>query len=165
MSKSIRNTVFTSILLVLTGLGVSWNEVVALQRTPVAIGQSVLAEFSGGERTVGSFQLNVEISRQEMLLGQTQVVTIQTLPFADLDLVLKKNDGTFDEQLTTHVSADELGRYSWQFRLNDFRSVGTLEVIVKAILGVETSAARKIFTLQTWNNSESREEFFYPILP
>jgi len=165
MSKTIRNTLFTALILVLTGLGVSWNEDIARQKTPVAIGETVLAEFSAAELASGDLSLEVDLSRQTILLGQYQVVTIQTLPFADLDLALRLPDGQFDASQTTRKTADELGRYRWRFQVDDFQSIGRMEVLVKAGLGAQRAAIRQAFVVQTWNLAAPKEEFVYPILP
>lgn len=165
MSKSIRNTFFTAILLVLTGLGVSWNEEVARQRNPVAIGEIVLAEFSAGEQATGDIKLDIELSRSQALLGQTQVVTINTLPFTDLNLAVRLPDGSFDDNLTRRVSADELGRYNWLLPLSDFKMAGQIEVFVMADLKGQTAASRKTFSVQTWQVDKLREEFLYPLVP
>ncbi len=165
MSKSIRNTVFTAALLALTGFGVSWNEEVARQQTPVAIGQSVLAEFSGREQTTGTLQLETELSRDTVLLGQYQVVTIRTAPFAELDLALQRPTGEFDTHLTRQAEADELGVYRWRFLINDFELVGSPIVLVKAGAGDQYAASRRSFTVQTWSSAEPMEEARHPIIP
>lgn len=165
MSKTLRNTLFTALLLGLTGLGVSWNEEIARERTPIAIGETVLAEFSGQEQSTGNMKLEVELSRAAVLLGQYQVVTIETLPFADLDLALQKADGQFVVEQTLRSTADELGRYQWRFRVNDFGSVGPLQALVRASLGDKSAARRSSFVVQTWNEAKQREEFLHPIVP
>lgn len=165
MSKSIRNTFFTIIALVLTGLGVSWNEEVARQRTPVAIGETVLAEFAGQERSAGDFRLDVELSRSQVLLGQFQVVSIRALPFAELDLALRYQDGTYSGGQSRRVAADELGRYTWRFQVDDFKAIGPVEVLVKATAGEQSAAQRTVFSVQTWSKSAPTEEFTYPLLP
>lgn len=153
------------VALVLTGLGVSWNEDIARQRTPVAIGETVLAEFSGQEQSTGDFTLETDISRTQVLLGQYQVVTIRTVPFAELDLALRNQDGVFQAEHNRHVTADELGRYTWRFQVDDFRSLGTVEVLVKATAGKLSAARRVVFTVQTWSKSNQSEEFSYPLVP
>lgn len=165
MPKSIRNTLFTAVLLALTGFGVSWNEEIARQQTPVAIGQSVLAEFSGREQTAGSLRLDTELSRDTVLLGQYQVVTIRTVPFAELDLALQRPTGEFDANLTRKAEADELGVYRWRFLVNDFGLVGSPIVLVKAKAGDEYAARRRSFVAQTWSSTNATEETRHPILP
>lgn len=165
MSKTIRNTLFTALLLTLTALGVNWNEEIARQATPVAIGQAVLAEFSGGEQSNGDLNLEIQLSRPTVLLGQYQVVSIQTVPFAELDLALLNSDGLFDAKLTRHATADELGAYRWRFQQNDFAAVGLVSVLVRARAGDQLAASRATFTLQTWSIGQQREEFRYPLLP
>jgi hypothetical protein len=165
MSKSIRNTFFTIVALVLTGLGVSWNEEVARQRTPVAIGQTVLAEFAGQEQSAGDFRLELELSRSTVLLGQFQVVTLRALPYSDLELTVRYQDGSFASNLSRRVTADELGRYTWRFQVNDFKAIGPVEVLAKATAGDRTAARRTLFTVQTWSKSVTTEEFTYPLVP
>lgn len=165
MSKSIRNTFFTIIALVLTGLGVTWNEEVARQRTPVAIGQTVLAEFAGQEQSTGDFRLDVDLSRSQVLLGQFQVISIRAVPFAELDLALRYQDGTYGGGHSRHVAADELGRFTWRIQVDDFKAIGPVEVLVKATAGDQSAARRTVFSVQTWSKSTSTEEFTYPLIP
>ncbi len=165
MSKTIRNTLFTVAILTLTALGVEWNREIAKQQTPVAIGETVLAEFAGGEASSGQFNLEVKLSRTNVLLGQYQVVSVQTLPFAQLDIALIKPDGTFDQEQTVRAVADELGRYSQRFRLDDFHALGRFELMIKARSGDQSAASRAVFTLQTWDRPAAKEEILHPILP
>lgn len=161
--KTIRNTTFTVIVVVLTGVGVAWNKRTVAERQPVAIGQTVLAEVSSGKRQ--DFKLKVELSRSTVKLGQYQVITITALPFSNLHIVATSGNGNYERPETRRVTADETGRYSFRFKVADFHDLGMFTIAVKASSGAESANATETFTVQAWGKDDGSGDFVYPLLP
>jgi len=163
MNKTIRNTVFTFVALGLTALGVTWNQEIIAARSPIAIGTSVLA---GSDELARDFPLTLTLSREVVRLGQYQVVTIRTQPFANLDVVTVDPTGSHSREETFQTTADETGRYAFRFQVNNFRELGTFQVFVRATLGTAVAEAKDTFVVETWNPEKpATDEFSYPLLP
>jgi hypothetical protein len=162
-AKAVRNTVFTVAVLALTAVGVQWNEQVAGHRRPVAVNQAVLAQ---AVNVRDDFPLKLELSRDVVRLGQVQVVSVETSPFADLEIIATGPDGSSDRAETFATTADETGRFSFRFKLDDFRDLGSFTLTVKARLGNGTSYEQKSFMVETWQpDSAKNEEYTHQLLP
>ncbi|QQG50334.1 MAG: hypothetical protein HZB70_02035 [Candidatus Berkelbacteria bacterium] len=161
--KTIRNTVFTGAVVVLTGAGVAWNKQSAAQREPISIAQTVLAEAGNSSRQ--DFKLKLELSRKVMKLGQYQVVTVTALPFAELNIVAAGSNGNYERPETRQVNADETGRYSYRFKVSDFHDIGLFRITVHGSVNRQTASAEESFTVQAWGKDDEKNDFVYPLLP
>ncbi len=165
MPKAIRNTCFTFLALIVTAFGVHGNKRIAETHKPVANRLAVLADETLLSNVENSFPLTVELSRPVVRLGELQFVTIETRPFTDINVMAIGPNGQIDNDGTFNARADELGKYSFRFKLNDFRQLGSFRLIVKANLAGQQSVAEQSFKLQTWVDDHKEEEFVYPLLP
>lgn len=172
MSRAIRNTFFTIVALIMTTVGLEWNEDTARQNNPVAISQAVLAsQLETEEETEEqNFPLTIDFSRQVIRLGQTQRVTFTTVPGAKLDIVTQYPNGSINNSQTLKVTADENGQYRQKYKLDNFRFLGVFHVSVIATIENRTNTALEKYVLQTWveKNSELENaitDYQYPLLP
>jgi hypothetical protein len=164
--KTIRNTAFTVLALGLVSFGVSWNEQVARTREPVAIGPAVLAQIGDNLSQQSDFPLHLELSRTVVRLGQFQVVTIQTRPFADLEIVTSDPTGNSNRPETFTATASETGQYKFRFKLDNFRELGQFVISARATTGPQQAYAQGTFVLQTWHEEPKVDEvFFHPLVP
>lgn len=167
MIKLIRNTAFTIVAIGLTTLGLYWNKEIALRHDPVAIGRSVLASQTLG-LTEQIFPLSISFSRPVMKLGQSQEMTIKTVPFAELDIVTTYPDGTIDNPQTIHAKADNKGNFKMKYKLNDFGHLGVIKAAVVATSETKTSEAAQVFALQPWSadtNDQGDDRYVHPLVP
>lgn len=172
MSRALRNTFFTIAALVMTTIGLSWNEDTIKSRDPLAISQAVLASQpeQPEAETPQPFELKIEFSRQVVRLGQTQTVTIATVPGADLEIITQYPNGSINNSQTLKAKADENGRFIQRYKMDDFHFLGVFHVSVLATIENRTATALEKFILQTWISSapELTEEitsYRYPLLP
>lgn len=167
LTKTVRNTIFTIIVVILTGLGVVWNKNSIDRQKPVAIGQTVLADVSATGSAQDDFPLHVELSRSVVRLGQYQVVSISTQPFAELNIVTSGSNNRYERPETFRTTADETGKYVFRFRLDDFHDLGQFELVVQAKLADQRASAKQVFELKSWAEKEkvSEEKFLYPLVP
>lgn len=172
MFKIVRNTAFTALALVLTAVGLSWNSRVALKNDPVAISQAVLASQTDQPVSDDNQQipLEVDLSRKTVRLGQLQVVTITTVPGAELDIVTQYPDGSVNNSQTVRVVADQNGRYIQRYRLDNFRHLGVFHKTVVATTPTRTTTVGRKFVLQSWAKdqpglAEEVTGYKHPLVP
>ncbi len=174
MSRTLRNTFFTIAALVMTTLGLNWNEYIAKKSDPVAISQAVLASQEEAaatkDDTVKQFKLEIELSRQVVRLGQTQVVTITTVPNANLDIVTQYPNGSINNSQTIKAKADENGLFTQKYKLDDFHFLGVFHISVIATTKNRTATDLEKFVLQTWIKdqpglTEEVTNYKYPLVP
>ncbi|MEX0594585.1 MAG: hypothetical protein WD157_00600 [Patescibacteria group bacterium] len=171
MSRTIRNTFFTIVALILTTIGLGWNKDIAKENDPVTISQAVLASQTDASSTKEQpFPLKIEFSRQVVRLGQTQVVTINTLANAQLDIVTQYPNGSINNSQTLKAKADSNGQFIQKYKLDDFHFLGVFHVSVVATTKNRTSTDLEKFVLQTWISDQSElinevTEYKYPLVP
>lgn len=167
MMKLVRNTLFTIVALGLTTLGLHWNKEIARQHDPLAIGRSVLAS-QNLDTADQVFPLSISFSRPVMKLGQTQEMTIQTVPFAQLDVAVNFPDGSIFSEQTRRVVADQAGKFQVRFKINDFQHLGVAKAAVVAISNTKSSEATQVFAIQPWSadtTDESDDRYVHPLVP
>jgi len=170
MGKLIRNTLFTATVLSLTALGLGWNRgSVGVKRDPAQIDQAVLAS-SVLNQNQQDFPLQLAWSRQPLKLGQYQVLTITTVPQAELEIVTIYPDGRSNNPQTQTAVADQDGQYQLRFQLDDFRLLGRFYTYVTAVSGGRVSAANNQFDLETWGlagdtPTAPASAYVHPLLP
>lgn len=140
MNKVVRNTVFTIILLVLTGLGLNWNTALLAKDQPLSIEKSVVSA-----QTTGSFNVGVTFNKSSVTLGQNQTISIVTEPNANLKIVVQYAGGIVDEAFTARTNPD--GSYIFGFTENNFRNTGVVIVKVLATSDKQTSQGEAEFNL------------------
>ena len=171
MSRTLRNTFFTIAALVMTTAGLSWNRDIDKKTDPVAISQAVLAsQPQNTENKDQSFKLDIEFSRQVVRLGQTQVVTISTVPNAELEIVTQYPNGSINNSQTIKAKADKSGQFIQKYKLDDFHFLGVFHVSVVATTKNRTSTDLEKFILQTWiaDQPDLAKEitgYKYPLVP
>lgn len=171
MSRTLRNTFFTIVVLVLTTVGLSWNRTTTQQRNPVTISEAVLAsqtEPSNSEEQ--PFPLTVSFSREIVRLGQTQTVTFTTVPNAQLEIVTQYPNGSVNNSQTQKVTVDQTGIYTQKYKLDDFHFLGVFHVSAIAYTNNRTATASEKFVLQTWTKTnkevlEQVTDYRYPLVP
>ena len=172
MSRVIRNTFFTIVVLIMTTVGLEWNKDIAKQNDPVTISQAVLAsQLEIKEATEDQvFPLEISFSRQVVRLGQYQVVTFRTVPRAKLDIVTQYPNGSINNSQTLRAVADENGVFTQKYKLDNFRFLGVFHVSAIATIKNRTNTVLEKFVLQTWvKNQPGLEEditnYQYPLIP
>lgn len=169
MGKSIRNTLFTAVVLTLAALGISWNrQAVESKRPPINVSPAVLA-FDSLNQPDQSFPLKLEFSRPKLKLGQYQLLTINTEPNAQLEITTTYPDGSTDNPQTLVATSDENGQYQLRFQLNDFKLLGSFFTYVHSVNNGQTADTSGQFSLDTWAADEtpapSDTTYVYPLLP
>ncbi len=166
MSKMVRNSIFTLIVLALTAVGLNWNKSLVRHSDPVQISSTVLsAEATNTEQT---FPLAVEFAKPRVKLGQTQEMKITTVPNATLEIVTVYPDGSVNNAQTLRATADETGHFKLKFKLDDFSYLGVFETRVLARSNMQTSHGSARFALQSWtpiDRAVSEDGYVYPLLP
>lgn len=166
MSKMVRNSIFTLIILALTAVGLNWNKSVVRHSDPVQISSTVLS--SETTNTKQAFPLSVEFAQSRVKLGQVQEMKITTAPNATLEIVTVYPDGSVNNAQTLRAAADETGRFRLKFKLDDFGYLGVFETRVLAYSNSQVSQGSARFALQTWtpdNKAVSDDGYIYPLLP
>lgn len=166
MSKTVRNSIFTTFVVLLTAVGLNWNKQIAHQANPVAIGQSVLA--SDVKDAAINFPLSVKFSRPRLELGQTQQLIVKTAPAATLDIATVYPDGSVVNDQTLRTTADDQGRYTLRFTVDSFRDLGRFQtVVVVTTVGGQKAKASSTFLAVSPNyvGEKSLTRYFYPLVP
>lgn len=166
MSKIIRNSIFTVIVLILTAIGLSWNKQIVRSGDPVQISNTVLSVAS--TKVKQPFPLSVEFSKTHIKLGQYQEMKITTAANAKLEIVTVYPNGNVNNPQTLRASADETGRFFLKFKLDDFADLGVFETRVLARANDQQSQDAARFALQTWfqtSKSLDQDGYIYPLLP
>lgn len=166
MSKVVRNTVFTLVILALTAFGLGWNKQKLQKTDPVRISQNVLSSVESDDEQ--PFKLELKFDRSHVKLGQYQEMSIQTEPFAELEIVTVYPNGSINNPQTLRATASETGQYANKFKLTDFAHLGVFETVVRATLGDKSAKTTGRFALQTWIQADKalgNDEYIYPILP
>jgi len=166
MSKMVRNSIFTLIILALTAVGLNWNKNIVRHSDPVQISSTVLS----AETTITkqAFPLLVEFAQPRVKLGQTQEMKITTVPNATLEIVTVYPDGSVNNAQTLRAAADETGRFKIKFKLDDFSYLGVFETRVLAHSNGQESRSSARFALHSWapeNKAVSEDGYVYPLLP
>lgn len=166
MSKVVRNTVFTAVALALTVIGIHWNKDLTLQADPLAVNRSVVASQPNGQG-VQNFPLEIKFYHPEMKLGQTQQLSVATVPFAELEIVTAYPNGSTNNDQTLIAKADQNGRFELRYKLNSFDDLGVFRTSVVATSATKTSDATSVFVLQPWatGNNPDESEYIHPLLP
>lgn len=170
MAKSIRNTLFTAVILSLTALGLSWNrQAIGRYQPPFTTSPAALA-FTSVTETSQTFPLALEFSRPQLKLGQYQLLQVTTVANAQLEIVTIYPDGSQSNPQTLVGSADAQGRYRLRFQLDDFHLLGKFLTTVRAISNGQVAQTNAQFSLETWalDNPESLDDtnyYVYPLLP
>ncbi|MEK7202176.1 MAG: hypothetical protein AAB669_01435 [Patescibacteria group bacterium] len=166
MSKMVRNSIFTLIILALTAVGLSWNKRIVRYGDPVQISNTVLsAEAFNVDQP---FSLKVEYVQQRLKLGQTQEMKITTVANAKLEIVTVYPNGSVNHAQTLRATADETGRYKLKFKLDDFGYLGVFETRVLARANNQEARSSARFALQTWTPDDSAistDGYVYPLVP
>ncbi|MEX1051872.1 MAG: hypothetical protein WEC83_00585 [Patescibacteria group bacterium] len=171
MSRTLRNTFFTIVVLILTTLGLSWNRETAAQHDPVTISQAVLAsrvENSAAQEQL--FPLTINFTRQVVRLGQSQTITFTTVPGAQLEIVTQYPNGSVNNSQTVKVTVDDTGSFVQKYKLDDFHFLGVFHVSAVAYTENRTATASEKFVLQTWTKASSElldevTDYRYPLVP
>ncbi|MCR4306992.1 MAG: hypothetical protein NUV80_00315 [Candidatus Berkelbacteria bacterium] len=166
MSKMVRNSIFTLIVLALTAVGLSWNKQIVRHADPVQISNTVLSSETQGDRQ--SFPLKIEFTQTRVKLGQTQELKITTIANATLEIVTVYPDGSVNHAQTLRATADETGRYKLKFKLDDFSYLGVFETRVLAHSNNQEAQSSARFALQTWTPEDkaiNQDGYVYPLLP
>lgn len=166
MGKVIRNTIFTLIALGLTAIGLGWTHKISNLNNPVQISSLVLSASKSAHQ---AFPLTLEFARSYVKLGQYQELTVSTLPNAELEIVTVYPNGSINNPQTLNATADETGKYSMKFKLDDFAYLGVFETKVLARANNSQSQTTGRFAVQTWNQAnnglDSSSGYVYPLLP
>jgi len=166
-SKSIRNTAFTLIILVLTAVGLEWNnQVVKNRRAELAANSSVVS--SSNSKNSSSVSLEITIDKPQIKVSETFELTILTNPNAALEISLfsPKPDVT---PIRTTAQADGDGKYVYIYQMNDYNFLGRVVVEAVATSNKKSTTITDTFLLDTWGTSltESIPQFkyIYPLVP
>ncbi len=166
MSKLVRNSIFTLIILILTALGLGWNKSIVRRGDPVQISSAVLSAQS--VETHSPFSLAVKFAEPRLKLGQYQEMEISTVVGASLEIVTVYPNGSIDNPQTLRAVADETGQYKLRFKLDDFAFLGVFEARVIARSNGQVARASTRFALQTWAPAETaldKDGYVYPLVP
>lgn len=166
MLKIVRNTAFTALALVLTAVGLNWNQEIARERDPVAISQAVLAKKEVAANS--DLPLEVEISRPNIKLNQYQTITIKTAPRSSLEIITVYPNGSINNPQTLTTVTDNNGHYELRFKLDNWHYLGLFRVIVTVQANSKTSRVERQFVLQTWSEPQrdlTQPPYIYPLLP
>ncbi|MDP3993244.1 MAG: hypothetical protein Q8Q05_03495 [bacterium] len=166
MSKLVRNSIFTLVILALTAVGLSWNKQIVRRGDPVQISNTVLSAET--TNTNQPFLLKIEFAQQRLKLGQTQEMKISTVANATLEIVTVYPDGSVNHAQTLRATADETGRYKLKFKLDDFGYLGVFETRVLAQANNQEFRSSARFALQSWtpdDSSISTDGYVYPLVP
>src|SRR6476620_8264320 len=129
MWKIVRNTIFTAAVVALTALGLQWHSRVAHSQSFVAAGTTVLAGQTFNS-TSPDFPLTVSFNSDRVRLGQSETVTITTLPGASLDVVTQYADSSTNNPSTFQGKADGDGTRVFNVTIDDFHNLGLVRVSV-----------------------------------
>ncbi len=171
MSRTLRNTFFTIVALILTTLGLNWNREITVQRDPVTISEAVLASQNEASQTEEQpFPLAITFSREVVRLGQSQTVTFTTVPGAELEIVTQYPNGSVNNSQTLKMTVDGSGSYVQKYKLDDFHFLGVFHVTAVAYTNNRTATASEKFVLQTWTKSspaalDEVTNYRYPLVP
>ena len=149
MNKVVRNTIYTVLAITMTSVGLKWNKVVNAPHQPIALQKAVLASDAFTYTTSLQFPLSITFDKPAVSLGQLQTVTINTVPFANLDIVTKYPDNTVDHPQSLTAKGDGNGVYSLTFKVSDFHYLGSFQVNVVASSGNQTSQTFDQFVVKT----------------
>lgn len=168
MAKTIRNTLFTLVVLSLTAVGINWSRQTNQRQTQLAVGRAALAglTISAGD-LLRDFPLEVSL-KPVIDLGQNQTIAIRTQPFADLEILIIAADGQPNSNISQKAVADELGLSTYTFKSSDFHQLGIFQVLVTADLGSSRSQEQDQFIVQTGSEvgqSSSAFGYQFPIIP
>lgn len=172
MSRTLRNTFFTIVALILTTIGLSWNRETIEKRDPLTISQAVLASQVEESSTVQEqpFPLTISFTRDVVRLGQTQTVTFTTVPGAELEIVTQYPNGSVNNAQTLKTTADNSGVFVQKYKLDDFHFLGVFHVTAIAYTANRTASVSEKFVLQTWTKPspavlDEVTNYRYPLVP
>jgi hypothetical protein len=166
MLKIIRNTVFTATVLILTAVGIRWNNDVQAAKNPVSLGQTILASQSLGPVTP-DFPLTISMSAPQLRLGETETISVATVPNASLDIITQYPDDSVNHPQTFTATANNAGDYSFNIPVSDFRYLGVFRVSVAATSGSKTTEAVANFAVISWQETAGSPagQYVYPLAP
>lgn len=163
--KSIRNTSFTLIVLVLAAIALSWNHQVIIERlTSLQAASPPAVEPTSGN----SLPLQVYVESSSVKVGGTFKATIATKPSANLSIQLVSPKAGVTSVLET-AKADNDGYYVFQHQMSDYNFVGRVGLVVTTTLGETKNTRSMSFILDTWGGSLSNElpqtSYQHPLVP
>lgn len=165
MWKIVRNSVFTVAVVALTAFGLKWNKSVTASFNPFSLNQTVAASQSSLPIQT-SFPLTLTLSAPQIRLGQTQTVSIATVPNAELEIVTQYPDGSINHPQSLHAVADGGGNYTLNIAVDDFHNLGAFRVSVVAISATKTAEAVSNFVVTSWQPTDSSQpHYLYPLVP
>jgi hypothetical protein len=140
MYKTIRDAVFTVIMLVLTAIGLNWNTTALQKQEPSIVSQSVLNAHAST-----TFPIDISFAQASVNLGQEQKINLATNANSQLKIMVEYADGTVAQAF--QASANNDGTYALNFSGNNFREVGVVVVMIVAKSGNQTSQVESEFNL------------------
>jgi len=171
MKKAIRNTVFTVIAVSLTATSISWNKKVQGSQ-PIRERLSETTAVLAVQETPAAeaFAFKLSVAKPYLKLNQSQVVTIETLPNTQLEIVVSYPNGSVNNSLTRTVNSDEKGQYRFDFKLSDFRFLGLFQISVTATNEDKVQTKTSRFILQRWIDAEGNlpsdeQNYLFPLEP
>lgn len=159
MSKTIRNTFFTISILVLTSVGLKWHKAVGASQADPALSPSLLAGAQSG--LTPAFAVTADYLRPIVELGQTQLLTITTVPGSVVEVTTRTTDGQVVHALTKRVTS-QTGLVTLRTKLTKFDELGPITTIIRATNGGQAVVQTLRFqTVAAAQNDHHR----YPLLP
>jgi len=163
--KTIRNTSFTLIVLVLAAIALSWNHQVIIERLTSLQAASPPAVTS----TSGSIlPLQVYAESSPVKVGGTFEATIMTKPNANLSIQLISPKAGVTSVFETAQTTSS-GYYIFQHQMSDYNFVGRVSLVVTVTSGETKNVRATSFILDTWGGSLSSElpqtSYQHPLVP
>ncbi len=161
----IRNTAFTAVAVVLTALGLRWHGLVA--QAPLVLNAQAVALASQNAETSPDFPLKISFNAPQVHLGQTETVTVATLPGAQLDVVTQYPDGSTNNTGTFQLAAGASGRLSFNVTIADFHNLGLVRISAVATISSKTTQAIDQFQVTPWQlpGGGQPSDYQFPLAP
>lgn len=166
MFKTIRNTTFTVLVVLLTSFGLKWNSNTLQTLRPAGLNQAVLASQTFGQNSP-DFPLKISFNSPEVRLGQAETVTITSVPGATLEVITQYPDGSTDHPQTFQTTLDSNGSKTFSILIPDFHLLGQYRVSVVASAGTKTTEVIGQFAIIPWafGTSATENGTVYPLVP
>lgn len=166
MWKTVRNTAFTVVVLLLTSLGLRWHSRVARSQSFVVAGATVLAGQTFNSATP-DFPLKINFNSPQVRLGQAETVTITTLPGAKLDVVTQYPDGSVTHPATFQMSVGGGGSQTFTVLIDDFHNLGLVRISAVATIGTKTTQTIGQYQVTPWElpTSDQTGGYQFPLVP
>lgn len=163
MATIIGRGVFTIAVIALTVVGVGWNKA-ALKRMESRGDGQLLANV--GLSADQSLPVALTLLSPELKLGEWQEAQITTAPHARVSLSIIVGGSTESKQIEKIV-ADTNGVANKRFKIDDWRSLGSVRVIATSVSGSALGEATSSFQLlgETTYPVVDEPSYSYPIIP